>query len=101
MPLRVLAGLALAAVLGAAPLLAQTDDPVFGSWRWAPQPPGSRPAGMGSAYVAVADGVKAASVNPAGLALVPAWEFNASSLRTWTGVARGGLALRAALYLAE
>lgn len=97
-----LRALVAAAVAAAGPsLYAQTDDPAFGAWRWAPEPLGSRPAGLGSAYVAVADSVKAASVNPAGLALIPDWELGVSSLRLWTGVAKGGRHVRLAAFLAE
>jgi hypothetical protein len=100
-----LRALALAAVLAAAlpgaRLAAQTNDALFGAWRWAPEPLGSRPGGLGGAYVAVADSVKAARVNPAGLALVPDWEVGFSSLRLWTGAAKGGRYVRLAAYLAE
>jgi hypothetical protein len=92
---------ALAAACPGAPLLAQTHDALFGSWRWAPEPVGSRPSGLAGAYVAVADSVKSASVNPAGLALVPDWELAFSSLRFWTGAAKGGRYVRLAAYLSE
>jgi hypothetical protein len=93
---------AAAVVAAAGPsLYAQTADPAFGAWRWAPEPPGSRPAGLGSAYVAVADGVRAASINPAGLALIPDWELGVSSARFWTGAAHGGKRVRLAAYIAE
>jgi hypothetical protein len=55
----------------APPLAAQTNDPLFAGWRWAPPSVGSRPAGMGGAFVGMADDAKAAVVNPAGLTLIP------------------------------
>jgi hypothetical protein len=93
-----LIGLLVCCWLGPARASAQTADPLFGDWRFSPEPPGSRPAGMGSAYVALADSVKAAAVNPAGLALVPAWELNLSSLRAWAGAAGGTRKVRVAAY---
>ena len=47
---------------------AQTNDVLFRSWRWEERLGGARPAGMGDAFVAVADDFSAAIVNPAGLA---------------------------------
>jgi hypothetical protein len=86
----------------ATPATAQTKDPIFAGWRWSPEGLGSRPAGLGGAFVAVADANKATYVNPAGLALIPAWEVGLSSNRTWLGVAGGSLRwLRLAAYLAK
>ena len=86
----------LAVQAGAA--FAQTDDPAFGRWRFTPEPLGARPAGLGGAFVAVADDGRAAVANPAGIALVPSWEAVTSSLRTWAGLAGGWRGLRLAAY---
>ena len=45
---------------------AQTSDIVFGGWSWRSRDVGSRPAGLGGAYVAVADSIRTATVNPGG-----------------------------------
>lgn len=99
-----------AAVFGAAmclplasPLAAQTTDPLFANWRWAPESLGSRPAGMGGAFVALADSVKAAHINPAGLTLIPVNEVGLSSGRPWfgVGIGGGGPRFRVAGYAAE
>lgn len=99
-PLRAVVAAAVVAATGPS-LYAQTADPSFGAWRWAPEPPGSRPAGLGSAYVALADSVRAATINPAGLALIPDWEFGVSSAHFWAGAAHGGQRVRMAAYVAE
>src|SRR5262249_61882464 len=89
-PLRpLLASIGLAAV-AAGPAAAQTTDALFAGWRWSPMALGSRPAGLGGAFVAVADGKEAASANPAGLALIPAWEAGGFPGRPRVGAARGG-----------
>ena len=78
------------AVLGLvvlSPAAAQTPDPIFAGYRFAPEDVGSRPAGLGGAFVAVADETKAAVVNPAGLTLIPITEVALSSGERW---ARGG-----------
>jgi hypothetical protein len=62
-----LAAAALSASLSP-PLAAQTNDVLFRAWRWEERLGGARPAGMGDAFVAVADDFSAAIVNPAGLA---------------------------------
>jgi hypothetical protein len=98
---RALAFLALGAFVSA-PARAQTSDPVFAGWRWTPDALGSRPAGLGGAFVAVADTNQAAYANPAGLMSIPAWELGASSNRTWLGVAGGRMRwLRVAAYVAN
>jgi hypothetical protein len=48
---------------------------------------GSRPAGVGGAFTAIADGGKSAYVNPAGLVLIPARELELSSGERWGSVA--------------
>lgn len=67
---------------------AQTSDLFFGGWSWRVREPGSRPAGLGGAYVAVADGVRTTAVNPAGLALIPRVEGAAGIVPLWAGLAR-------------
>jgi len=80
---------------------AQTTDPVFAGWRWAPPAVGSRPAGMGGAFVAIADSVKSAVVNPAGLTLVPVSEIGLSSGRPWLAAGFGRPRIRVAGYVAR
>jgi hypothetical protein len=80
----------MAAVLPA-PARAQTSDVVFGDWSWRSRDPGSRPAGLGGAYVAVADSVRTAAINPAGVALIPKAELAAGTANLWAGV---GFSLR-------
>lgn len=90
-----IAGVAAAMPLGAG---AQTDDPVFGGWRANPLSVGSRAAGMGGAFVALADDARAAVVNPAGLTQIPLTEISVSSGRPWAAVAAGPRRLRLAAY---
>jgi hypothetical protein len=78
---------------------AQTTDPVFGGWSFAPASVGSRPAGMGGAFVGLADDTKAAVVNPAGLTLIPLTEVGLSSGDNWGALAAGHRQLRVAGYL--
>ena len=85
----------------APPLAAQTNDPLFAGFRWAPGAPGSRPAGMGGAFVGLADGVKAAVANPAGLTLIPINEIGLSSGKPWLGAGFGPQRFRVAGYLAQ
>jgi hypothetical protein len=70
---------------------AQTTDPIFAGWRWAPDVLGSRPAGLGGAFTAIADGGKAAYGNPAGLVLIPAWEVELSTGERWAAVSGSAL----------
>ena len=81
----------LAAAAAAAPAGAQTSDVVFGGWSWRSRDVGSRPAGLGGAYVAVADSIRTTTVNPAGVALIPRAELSLSSANLWAGA---GLSLR-------
>jgi len=84
--------------LASAPAFGQTLDPLFAGVRWAPRAPGSRPAGMGGAFAAVADGGKAAYFNPAGLAQIPLKELELSSGDPWlSGGVKLGV-LRVAAY---
>jgi hypothetical protein len=97
-------GLLRRALLGlcfASPLAAQTSDPIFARWHWNPDSIGSRPAGLGGAFVAVADSNKASHANPAGLTLIPVRELGLSSGGFWLGGAAGGRRARVAAYLAE
>jgi hypothetical protein len=80
--------LAALAALSPLPAGAQTSDVLFGGWTWRAPETGSRPAGLGGAYVAVADGVRTATVNPAGLAFIPRLELSASTAPLWAGLAR-------------
>src|SRR5262245_33685488 len=97
--MRRLVSLALLCV--ASPLAAQTSDPIFARWRWNPDSIGSRPAGVGGAFVAIADSVMAAYVNPAGLTLIPVRESSISSGGPWLGVASAARGFRLAGYLAR
>lgn len=90
-------GLALAAC-AAAPAAAQTTDPVFAGWRFAPATVGSRSAGMGGAFLAVADDARAAVTNPAGLTQVPTNEVSLSTGRPWAAVGTGRRRFRFAAY---
>ena len=74
-----------------APGRAQTSDIVFGGWSWRSRDVGSRPAGLGGAYVAVADSIRTATVNPAGIALIPRAELALGTANLWAGV---GFSLR-------
>jgi len=80
----------LATITALAPVAAraQTSDVLFGGWTWRAQELGSRPAGLGGAYVAVADGARTAAVNPAGLASIPRLELVGSTGPLWAGLAR-------------
>jgi hypothetical protein len=80
---------------------AQTTDPLFAGWRFTPPSLGSRPGGMGGAFVAVADSVKAAFANPAGLTLIPISEIGVSSGRPWLGAGFGRQRFRVAGYVTQ
>jgi hypothetical protein len=84
---RLAPALLMAALLPAA-ARAQTSDILFGGWSWRSREPGSRPAGLAGAYVAVADSVRTAAINPAGLALIPRIEVSASIGPRWGGLAK-------------
>jgi hypothetical protein len=81
------------------PAAAQTPDPIFAGYRFAPPGVGSRPAGLGGAFVAVADETKAAVVNPAGLTLIPLTEVALSSGERWAAAASGRPWIRLAGYV--
>jgi len=96
------AGLAAFTLLTLAPpLAAQTNDPLFAGFRWAPSAVGSRPAGMGGAFVGLADSVKAAAANPAGLTLIPVNEIGLSLGKPWIAAGIGWEHLRVAGYLTQ
>jgi len=96
------AGLAACAFLAlASPLAAQTTDPLFAGFRWAPDPPGSRPAGLGGAFVGLADGVQAALANPAGLTLIPVNEIGLATGKPWAAAGFGRQRFRAAGYFTQ
>ncbi len=85
----------------APPLAAQTTDPLFARYRWAPGELGSRPGGMAGAFVSLADGAKAALANPAGLTLIPVSEVGLSTGRPWISLAHGRQSFRVAAYFAQ
>jgi hypothetical protein len=85
----------------APPVAAQTTDPQFAGYRWAPGELGSRPGGLAGAFVGLADGVKAALANPAGLTLIPVSEIGLATGRPWISVAHGRQTFRAAAYFAQ
>lgn len=90
--------LSIACVLPALPAAAQTDEIVFAGWRANPLTVGSRAAGMGGAFVAVADDARAAFVNPAGLTQIPLTEISGSTGRPWLALASGRRRMRFAAY---
>ncbi len=96
---RWLAACALLAV--GPPLAAQTTDPLFARFRWAPGELGSRPGGLAGAFVGLADGAKAAIANPAGLTLIPVSEIGLSSGRPWIAAAYGRQIFRVAAYFTQ
>ena len=93
--------ISIAALLTGLPLAAQTDELVFANWRANPITVGSRPAGMGGAFVAVADDARAAFFNPAGLTQIPLTEISASSGRPWLSAATGRRRFRVAAYFTD
>jgi hypothetical protein len=85
--LRSWVAVAVLAAASAVPASAQTSDIVFGGWTWRSPDQGSRPAGLGGAYVAVGDSLRTAAVNPAGLALIPKAELTVGIGGLWVGAA--------------
>src|SRR5262245_20124519 len=83
----------------ASPSAAQIPDATFAGYSFAPITVGSRPAGMGGAFVGLADDTKAAVVNPAGLILIPLTEVGLSSGERWAAAATGRPTIRIAGYL--
>jgi hypothetical protein len=80
---------------------AQTTDPVFAGWSFTPPSTGSRPAGIGGAFVAVADSVRAAVANPAGLTLIPITEVSGATGEPFFGAGVGLGRLRLSGYVAR
>jgi hypothetical protein len=92
--------LACCALLALAPpLAAQTTDPLFARFRWAPAEIASRPGGLAGAFVGLADSVQAAVANPAGLTLIPVSEIGLASGEPWAAVGHGWQHFRAAAYV--
>jgi hypothetical protein len=76
----------LVLLVGSASLaLGQTNDEFYRSWRWTEEVASPRAAGLGGAYVAVADDSAAAQLNPAGLTLLPKTEVTVGLLRRGSG----------------
>jgi hypothetical protein len=92
---------ACALLATAPPLAAQTTDPLFARLRWAPGELGSRPVGLAGAFVGLADGVKAAVANPAGLTLIPVSEIGLSTGRPWMSAGYGRQSFRVAAYYTQ
>jgi hypothetical protein len=67
---------------------AQTTDPIFARWSWAPPDLGGRPSGLGGAFVGLADGSHATYANPAGLGLIPLSEVSLHSGGPWLAAGR-------------
>ena len=61
----------------------QTNDEFYRSWRWTEEVGAPRAAGLGGAYVGLADDSAAAVLNPAGLTLLPKTEIAGGVL--WRG----------------
>src|SRR5512144_2204071 len=83
------------------PLAAQTTDPLFARFRWAPGELGSRPGGLAGAFVSLADSARAAVANPAGLTLIPVSEIGLSTGKPWLALAHGRQHFRAAAYFTQ
>jgi hypothetical protein len=92
--------LAAAACLlaAAAQAVAQETAMPLAGWSFAPGELGSRPGGLGGAFAAVADDVKAAVANPAGLTQIPLRELGASSGERWAGFAMAPRRVRLSGY---
>ena len=69
---------AMAALCPAA--FAQTNDPHWRSWQWLEETASPRAAGLGGAFVALADDAAAVALNPAGLAALPKSDLQLSVL---------------------
>lgn len=84
--MRTLTVTALLAVTGT-PLWAQTTDHLYRSWRWCADVGAARAAGLGGAFIAVADDASAPAHNPAGMARLEKKELAAGVLSRNTGQA--------------
>jgi hypothetical protein len=80
---------------------AQTTDPVLAGWSFTPPATGSRPAGLGGAFVGVADSVRAAVANPAGLTLIPITEVSGAVGEPFFGTGVGLGRFRLSGYIAR
>ncbi len=76
---------ALLLALGASSASAQTNDHVFRSLRWWPDPLAARVAGLGGAAVALPDDTGAARANPANLTSLTRTEVSATLRHTSSG----------------
>lgn len=59
------------ALLAPAVSSAQNNEPIFRSWYWSEDPLSPRMAGLGGAYVGLADDATAVTYNPSGLVTLP------------------------------
>lgn len=73
--------------LGAAPLLAQSNDEIQSALQWNLSTPGARSLALGGAFLAVADDATAAYANPAGLAQLVRPEVSVEG-RAWDFTSR-------------
>ena len=76
---------ALLIALAAAPAAAQTNDHLFRSLRWWPDPATARVAGLGGAAIALPDDTGAARANPANLTSLTRTEVSATLRHTGSG----------------
>lgn len=66
------------AAAAAPPLAAQSNDHLYRAWRWTPLPGSPRAAGLGGAFVALADDCSSVQLNPAGMLALPKTELAVS-----------------------
>jgi hypothetical protein len=65
------ANLVVLAALLAVPVRSQNNEPIYRSWFWEETPSNPRVAGLGGAYVGLADDANSVFLNPAGLMTLP------------------------------
>src|SRR5262249_12524963 len=75
--------------------MGQTNDHLFRSWRWDEDVTAPRAAGMGGAFVAVADDSSAAFLTPAGLTPLPKNDLAGGLMARRSGTSSLGDTLRA------
>jgi long-subunit fatty acid transport protein len=63
------------AAAAAPPLAAQSNDHLYRAWRWTPLLGSPRAAGLGGAFVALADDCSSVQLNPAGMLALPKTEL--------------------------
>jgi long-subunit fatty acid transport protein len=63
------------AAAAAPPLAAQSNDHLYRAWRWTPLLGTPRAAGLGGAFVALADDCSSVQLNPAGMLALPKTEL--------------------------